>query len=260
MSSLPIAVRVALWVTAAHRDHRAGAVDTTALRRAIRAAAVEVDTPISPERTLRSWAELGEHAVLMALPRAGDLTGLPRGPANFTAAAVDAGECVYAPALGAALVPRLHRFGSLLEPGLEVRWDCYDCDPMPTHRLEALAIRDIEARLTQHVAAAVVSLDAAEALIWPAAEGSRGGTADSQGWALPPGIPARSMALIAHAASIGDIAEDALARHATSVAASGLNQRDAALRQLTAAADAALADATCVAALSMAGLRPGRPD
>src|ERR1035437_4055841 len=104
MSVLPVCVRLALWATAAYAGQLTvgQAVDRTH---------PDVDHVSGDLDRLSLWRDLGERAVLVALPRPGNLSGMPRGSAELIAAATDAGECVYVPGIGAALVPTIENFG-----------------------------------------------------------------------------------------------------------------------------------------------------
>ena len=55
----------------------------------------------------RCGATSASGVVLVALPRPGDLSGMPRGSADLVAAATEAGECVFVPGIGGALVPTI---------------------------------------------------------------------------------------------------------------------------------------------------------
>ncbi|HEY5248361.1 MAG TPA: hypothetical protein VIJ15_07940, partial [Dermatophilaceae bacterium] len=98
MSVLPVCVRLALWATAAY----AGRLTVEA---AVRRAHPDIDEVSGDLDHLNLWLGLGERAVLVAQPRPGNLSGMPRGSAELLAAATDAGECVYVPGIGGALVP-----------------------------------------------------------------------------------------------------------------------------------------------------------
>ena len=84
--ALPIVVRCALWGTRwlggrGDLDDVVGNVHS--------GAATDIAGPFKV--TLRDWAERGETAVFLALPRPGLLTGMPRAPLAVTAAATEAG-------------------------------------------------------------------------------------------------------------------------------------------------------------------------
>ncbi len=251
-----MSVRLALWVTRAYAGH----LDVA---EAVEIAAADATILDSPSPPLQAWTDLGETALLVALPRPGDLTGLPRGGSDFVAAALAAGECVFVPALGAALVPQLASFGSTVEPGLSVSWETFDCEPTPRHRLEALSLRDIESQLRQQMTSAIGHLESIESTIWPQSDSVHDLLAeqvDRVRWGLPPGISPRAFQVLELAATLGSISELAATAGTSSSGTLRQTRREDVVRRLGAAADRALADATCVAALAMAGLRPGRED
>ena len=137
MSVLPLCVRLSLWVTAAYAGQ-------LTLEDAVHRAHPDLDPVTGDLDRLSLWRDLGERAVLVALPRPGNLSGTPRGSADFIAAATGAGECIYVPGIGGALVPRIEHFGPADDQGTRVTWTAYDCEPMPVHTLEALSLSEIE--------------------------------------------------------------------------------------------------------------------
>ncbi|HOV02555.1 MAG TPA: hypothetical protein PLZ83_04945, partial [Dermatophilaceae bacterium] len=121
MLALPIVVRCALWGTRwlggrGDLDDVVGNVHSGAV--------TDIAGPF--EATLRDWAERGETAVFLALPRPGLLTGMPRAPLAVTAAATEAGQAAYAPTVGGALVPTLNRFGPEGDTGVLATWAAYE--------------------------------------------------------------------------------------------------------------------------------------
>ena len=211
---------------------------------------------------LTLWRDLGERAVLVALPRPGNLAGMPRGSAELIAAATEAGECVYVPSLGAALVPTLEQFGPACDRGTQVSWTAYDCDPVPTHILEALSLNEIELRFRQDVLEATERIDALDTKPWNATMRSLASHMPAGAWGLPSQLSSRAQRIIGTAAQIGVATDLGLTIHAESqVLTSRLTeQRHRLLTDLSAIADTAMAAAATVAALSTAGLRPGRDD
>jgi hypothetical protein len=67
-------------------------------------------------------------ALRLVLPAPGDPAGLP-GPPAVNELAVAAGECALTPEL--ALIPRVERFGSMVEPGHLVTWQPSPVTPRP---------------------------------------------------------------------------------------------------------------------------------
>jgi hypothetical protein len=255
VSALPVSVRLALWATAAY----AGKLP---LEEVVDRAHPDLDHVTGDLGRLSLWRDLGERAVLVALPRPGNLSGMPRGSAELIAAATDAGECVYVPGLGGALVPTIEHFGRTGDQGTQVTWTAYDCDPVPTHVLEALSLCDIELRFRQDLLEATALIDALDTKPWDATLRSMADDLRGGGWGLPPGLPRRAHRVITTAARIGVATELGLTTHAESqVLTSQLTeQRRRLLTDLDAIADTAMAAAATVAALSLAGLRPGRED
>lgn len=253
VSELPVSVRLALWVTAAY----AGRVP---LPDAIAAAAGDLQVVTGRIERLQTWADLGERAVLVALPHAGAPGLLPRGGAVL-AAAVEAGECVYVPGLGDVLVPTLAELGPAGAGPQDrvgsVRWAAYAGTPIPVHEVDALDLRSCERDLAQTTAHAVRTLEALDAPTW-ASDGLRS-LADARlgggRWGLPPGLTDRARRIIAQAATLSTIADVGLEHlrdtHSLEITA---RRRDELLR-LRREADHALAVAASVAALHLAGWR-----
>jgi hypothetical protein len=97
MPALPLSVRFALWATVAVR----GEMDPDD---AVVAAHPDVDDITGePAGRLELWRDFGESAVLVALPRPGDLTGMPRAELAGSGAAATSGECVFVPGIGGLL-------------------------------------------------------------------------------------------------------------------------------------------------------------
>jgi len=255
MSVLPVSVRLALWATAAYAGHLR--VEDVVAR-----AHPDLDQVTGDLDRLSLWRDLGERAVLVALPRPGNLAGMPRGSPELIAAATDAGECVYVPGIGGALVPTLEHFGPAGDVGTQVAWTAFDADPVPTHTLEALSLNEIELRLRQDLLEATARIDALDIKPWNATLRSLADDIPAGAWGLPAELPRRARRILATAAQIGVATDLGLSIHAESqVLTSRLTeQRRRLLTDLSAIADTAMAAAATVAALSMAGLRPGRND
>ena len=255
MSVLPVSVRLALCATAAY----AGRLP---VEDAVRQAHPDVDHVAGDLGRLSVWRDLGERAVLVSLPRPGRLAGMPRGSAELIAAATDAGECIYVPGVGGALVPTIEEFGPAGDPGTQVTWTAYDADPVPIHVLEALSLGEIELRFRQDLAEATARIDALDTKPWNARLRSMADDLPASAWGLPTGLPRRAQRVIEAAAQIGVATELGLTVQAESqVLTSKLTeQRRRMLTDLAAIADTAMAAAATVAALSLAGLRPGHSD
>jgi len=254
MSVLPLCVRLSLWVTAAY----AGQLTVGA---AVRRAHPDLDHVTGDLGRLSLWRDLGEGVVLVALPRPGNLAGMPRGSADLVAAATEAGECVYVPGLGGALVPTIEHFGPADDQGTRVTWSAYDCDPVAVHTLEALSLSEIEQAFRQDLMEHTRAIEALDARPW--ASSALRSIADEltvSQWGLPAGLPTRATRIITMAATVAAATELGLSDQAQSQVLTGTaaGQRARVLTALDASADSAMAAAARVAALSLAGLRPGR--
>ena len=255
MSILPVSVRLALWATAAY----AGRLP---MQDVAGRAHPDIDQVDGDLDHLSLWRDVGERVVLVALPRPGQLSGMPRGSAELIAAATDAGECVFVPGVGGALVPTMQTFGTVGDQGTRVTWTAYDADPVQTYVLEALSLTEIELSLRRAVLEATELIDALDTKPWNATLRSLADDLSGKGWGLPDGLPPRAHRIMATASQIGTATELGLSIHAESqVLTSQLTeQRRLLLTSLDAIADSALAAAATVAALSLAGLRSGRQD
>jgi hypothetical protein len=256
MSVLPVSVRLSLWATAAF-------VGKLPVEEVVHRAHPDVDHVTGDLNRLSVWRDLGERAVLVALPRPGSLTGMPRGPAELIAAATAAGECVYVPGIGGALVPTIEQFGPAGDEGAQVTWTAYDSDPVPTHALEALSLNEIELGFRQALAERTQAIEALDATPWAGSplRALADGRSISQ-WGLPGGLPRRATSIITMAALVGVATELGLSVQSQSQVLTGAvaEQRRMLLTELDAMADSAMAAAATVAALSMAGLLPLRGD
>jgi hypothetical protein len=256
MSVLPVCVRLALWATAAYAGQ-------LTVDEAVERAHPDLDLFTGDLDRLSVWRELGERAVLVALPRPGDLSGMPRGSPDLFAAATEAGECVYVPSIGAALVPAIEYFGPADHLGTRVTWSAYDCDPVPVHTLEALSLSEIEKGFRQELRERTLAIEALDAGPWAGSPFRSMADELSIGqWGLPGGLPSRATHIITTAAMIAVATELGLSDQAQSQVLTGTvaERRRTLLRGLDASADLAMAAAANVAALSLAGLRPGHHD
>jgi len=256
MSTLPVCVRLCLWATASY----AGRLPVHAV---VDRAHPDLDQVAGDLDRLSLWRDLGERVVLVALPRPGNLAGMPHGPAELIAAATDAGECVYVPAVGEALVPTIERFGSAGDEGTRVTWSAYDCDPVPAYTLEALSLSEIELGFRQDLMECTRAIEALDASPWAGSLFRSMADELSLGrWGLPDGLPPRAAKIIAMAALVGGATELGLSIPAQSqvLTSTIAEQRRIVLSELDAIADTAMAAAARVAALSLAGLRQPRTD
>src|SRR5674476_125167 len=194
MSVLPVSVRLALWATAAY----AGRLP---LAEVVGRAHPDLDHVAGDLDRLSIWHDLGEQAVLVALPRPGNLSGMPRGSAELIAAATDAGECVYVPGIGAAMVPTIEHFGPAGDQGTRVTWSAYDCDPVPVHTLEALSLSEIEQGFRQELTEHTRAIENLDAKPWAGSPfRSLADELSVSQWGLPDGLPPRAIKIITMAA------------------------------------------------------------
>lgn len=252
MSSLPLSVRLALWVTASWRGD-------VALEDAMAVAHPDIDHVTGDLGRVSLWRDFGESALLVALPRPGDITGMPQTSGETAGEAAAAGECVFVPGMGGMLVPTLTAFGPEGDEGTAAAWTAYDSAPMARHVLEAIDLGDLERTLALTVAEWATALESVEGRPWssgPRDEAERRLGRDP--WGLPAGIPPRAVRVMTSAARVGIIAEQGLRMAAAgpTLDIHSSSRREVGLRRLESAADAALAGATNVAVMSLAGWRP----
>ncbi len=248
MPELPASVRIALWVTGAWRRG-----DDVAA--ALASALPDVDHVEGDLARLEIWRDLGESALLVALPAPGDLAGLPPAPAEAVAAATGAGECVLVPGIGGMLVPQVARYGSEAEPGTLVRLRAHDADPVPRHRVEALDGADLERRLREALVEVTEELTLAggkpfaSTLARDVADTRLGGDR----WGLPPGLPGRVARVVQLAGTAGAAARLGLDGPDGALDAATASRRTTLLRGLARTADRVLADATNAGCAALAG-------
>jgi hypothetical protein len=255
MPVLPASVRLSLWTTAAWNGTGHD------LEPLLRAALPDVDHVAGDLGRLDLWRDLGERALLVALPAPGDLTGMPSASREAQGAAAEAGECVFVPSMGGLLVPTIAGFGpgtgSALDTGTRVDWRAFDADPVPRHRVEALEPSQLERHLRQELLRTTEALEdlggrpfAAEAAR-EVADAALGGE-----WGLPPGLPARALRAITLAGSVGRVVDLALEGPDDALEVTTARSRRLLLQNLQRAADRALADAANAACAVLAGWRP----
>ena len=256
MSVLPVCVRLALWATAAYAGR-------LTVHEAVDRAHPDLDHVTGDIDRLTLWRELGERAVLVALPRPGNFSGMPRGSVELIAAATEAGECVFVPGIGAALVPTIEHFGPADDQGTQVIWSAYDCDPVPVHMLDALSLREIDQGFRQELMEQTGAIEDLDAKPWADSPfRSMADELDIRQWGLPDGLPSRATKIITMAATVGVATELGLSDQAQSQVLTGTiaERRRMLLTRLDASADKAMAAAATVAALSLAGLRTSHRD
>lgn len=249
MAVLPASVRVAIWASAALSGRLP--VEDVAEH-----AMPDLDHCTGLVETLQLWRDLGEQVVLVALPRPGDLTGMPRGPVELVAAATEAEELVFVPGLGGALVPTIERFGPAGDEGWQARWTSFDADPVPAHVVQAVALPDVELQLRRDVTSLAGELSATARLPLAGHQMERAAREQlAEDWGLPEGLPPRAVRVIELAGRITSLADVGLDSRLQSVDSSGTLQRERILQQLHDRASAALVTATTVACLQLAGWR-----
>ena len=247
---LPASVRVALWGTLALTGR-------LPLRDLPLRALPDVDEVVGLVETVGVWGGLGQRALLAALPRPGDVTGLPRGSSDFVDAAVEAQECVFVPGIGGALVPTLEEFGPDGDRGWLATWTSYPADPVPTHRIEALDLGQTELLLRAELAALTEQLLAAGpapfgALADRGAARARAARDGARSWGLPDRLPSRAVRVIDLAATVLALADAGLEAVPASLDSATASARGRLLWRLQSQAARALADATNVAAMGLA--------
>lgn len=260
MPALPLSVRFALWATAALQrgpepeDDAGKAVD-----RAITGAHPDVDHVTGdPGARLQLWRDFGESAVLVALPRPGHLTGMPRCRLDASGAAAVAGECVYVAGMGGLLVPTMSTFGPSGDEGTAVEWTAYDSEPVPRYQLQALSLRDLDRELTQSVQDGAGALEAVEGRPWSSApRESAERRLGRSTWGVPEGTSPRALRVMLSAARVSVIVDEGLRLAATpSLDLYSSGRREVGLRSLQSVADRVLAAATNLAVMELAGWRP----
>ena len=260
MPALPLSVRFALWATAALHDGSVHPDGTgTAVERAVLGAHPDVDHVTGePGPRLELWRDFGESAVLVALPRPGDLTGMPRCSLEASGAAAVAGECVFVAGMGGLLVPTMSTFGPADDEGTAAQWTAYDSEPVPRYQLEALSLRDLERELTQSVQDGAGALEAVEGRPWSSApRETTERRLGSRTYGVPEGTSPRALRAMLSAARVSVIVDEGLRLAATpSLDLYSSGRREVGLRSLQSVADRVLAGATNLAVMELAGWRP----
>lgn len=174
--------------------------------------------------------------------------------------AAQAGECVHVAGIGGILVPTQSEFGPEGDTGIRIDWTAYDADPTPRHRLEMLDLRQIERQLQERMRQHSEQLETTAGHPW-----DRQTRADAEAalrhaaWGLPDRVPVTALRVIATAAAASDLATraaslTAFGSHGVDVPTAG--RREQLLRALGSDSDSALAQATNVAVMALAGWRP----
>lgn len=170
-------------------------------------------------------------AVRMVLPAPGDVRGVP-GPADFLAAALEAGEALCGGTLG--LVPEVTEYYPSSAPPTVV-WHAFAIDSAVADHVQ---LADVQYDLTTTIR------DTASALLAADVAGTRDDIADALRGArhagehlnLPPGFSPRAVALLAQAERMQAVLDLATADpEGGAVDRFGMSARDSALRPLAAA-------------------------
>lgn len=253
MTELPASVRLALWTTLAWRG------DVT-LPEALERSLPGVDHVTGLTPTLQAWGGIGEQALFVALPRPGDLAGLPPCEVAVAGHAAQAGECVHVAGVGGILVPTQSEFGPPGDTGLRIDWSTYDAAPIPRHVLEMLDLRQTERALLERMRHHTDRFEAVGGQPWAReARAAAESSPQHSSWGLPDQVPPRALHVMALAASVSGLAAragalTALGSHGPDARTAG--QREQLLRALAADGDKALAEAANVAVMALVGWRP----
>ncbi|GIG92885.1 hypothetical protein [Plantactinospora endophytica] len=208
-------------------------------------------TDIPLRDALSAFSKLSPDEIRLVLPAPGDPRGLP-GPGPFASAALLAGEAVVARGLGVIPEVRTHTSGS----GVTFETVLWRVHPLPETAPAASlgnpGAAEAEAELAVSLAEATAALTRLDVAQWrPELAGALAALRrPDSGMDLPPGFDPRARRLFARASVLDQVL--ALAEHAApggSVNGYEAQQRDAALRPLTAACRRAVV-AACNAPLS----------
>ena len=137
-------------------------------------------------------------------------------------------------------MPTLASFGPEGDEGTAVDWVAYDSEPVPRHRLEALALRELDHELAEAVRDGSAALEAIDGRrVVGAAPSSRpnAGSSRARGASRPTTSP-RALRLMLMAARVGVIVDEGLRLAATpSLDVYSSGQREVGLRSLQTVAD-----------------------
>lgn len=249
MPELPASVRVAVWASSALAGRLP--VAQVAAR-----ALPDLDHVVGLEATLTLWRDLGEQVVLVALPRPGDVSSMPRGGTDLLDAATTAQEMVFVPGVGAACVPTITAYGPEGDQGWQADWTAYDAEPTPAHRVQQVDLSQVELSLRQDLAAITTELAAVPGAPVGAelTEALTRDRMDAQ-WGMPSEVPRRALRVIELSGSVLTLAEAGQDTRLQTVDSSSTLQRERILAGLAGRAAQSLAAATNVAALHAAGWR-----
>jgi hypothetical protein len=184
---------------------------------------------------LIEWRRSGG-SLQVGLPVPGDVRGLP-GPLGFRAHALEAGEAVFGPSVGAW--PEVTDFApSSASPSV-----VWQTEPVEESGTEYIDVADAQYELTTAVREAAIALTAADVAGSSDALAGlvRDARRDAERLNLPPGFPPRAVALVAQAQRLSALLElAAMDPVGGAVDRTGMAARDTALRPLATAVRRAL--------------------
>lgn len=176
---------------------------------------------------LIGWRRTGG-SVRLVLPVAGDVRGLP-GPAALRSAALEAGEAVCG--AGLAIVPTVIDYAPSSAPST-VLWQAFETESAPA---DFIGVADAQYELTTAIREAASALSAADVAGWidDIADALHDARHAGESLNLPPGYPARAVALLAQAERLQAVL-DLAAQDPTggAIDRTGISARGDALRPL----------------------------
>lgn len=227
----PLAAWTAAWVAGrVSLDEVVDAVTGTDAAHEVVGSSFSGADTVALREVLVAWRRTGA-PVRVVLPVPGDVRGLP-GPAEFRTAALDAGEAVHAPGLG--LVPHVTEYAPSSNP-TSVVWQAYCTEPASPDPLDLAQAQYELSSAIRECATALIAADVAGAMdgiAEPLQDARRAGDYVN----LPPGFPARAVALLSQAERLQAVLDLALADpRGGAVDRAGIAARTAALRPLATA-------------------------
>ena len=159
------------------------------------------------------------------------------------------------------LVPTWSTFGAPgatgADAGTRLDWTAYECDPVPTHRVEALDPRETTRTLTAKVLEVTEQLDALGGQPFDAASAREAMPRAGQ-WALPDDLPGQALRAVTFAAAISTAAAAGIDGPQDGPDGWTQQRRLDLLRDLRRVAERALADATNAGVSAVAHPRTSR--
>jgi hypothetical protein len=186
--------------------------------------------PAGVRAALVVWRRAGG-SVRLVLPVAGDVRGLP-GPPAFRTAALEEGEAVVGPALG--VVPEVTEYHPSSAPPTVI-WQAFAVEPAPA---DHIAVADAQYELTTAIRESASALSAADVAgrIDDIADDLHDARRAGERLNLPPGFPARAVALVAQAERLQAVLDLAFSDPiGGAIDRTGIAARNSALRPLATA-------------------------